>query len=65
MFFAGLYFPSNNEFVTTVIELKAMAIPATIGSHPNTHLPRKGTNAPTAIGINPQYYNQTSRIDFA
>lgn len=53
LYFLGLYFPSSNEFVTTVTELIAIATPARIGSHPNTESPKKGTSTPAATGINP------------
>jgi hypothetical protein len=49
----GLYLPSRIEFPTTVTELIAIATPANIGNHPNIPTPRRGTNTPPAIGINP------------
>ena len=54
--FLSVYFPSNKEFVTTVIGIIAIAKPRRIVSHPNTPTLILGTNVPAATGINPVLY---------
>ena len=49
----GVYLPSSIELPTTVTELRAIAIAANIGNHPNISTPNTGTNTPPAMGINP------------
>ena len=50
LYFLGLYFPSSNEFVTTVTELIAFDTHPRFGSHQINESPKKGTITPAETG---------------